>query len=44
MLYQLTINIFFGSGEVYKGLWNKTIVAIKVLKTDSVITPSSTVC
>lgn len=42
-LYPLTINRFTDSGEVYKGVWNKTPVAIKVLKTDSGITPSSAV-
>jgi len=32
------------SGKVYKGTWNKAEVALKVLKTESGVTPSSKVC
>jgi len=33
---------FGGFGEVYKGMWNKAPVAIKVLRTDSGLIPSPT--
>jgi hypothetical protein len=32
------------SSKVFQGTWNKTHVALKVLRTDSGITPSSGVC
>jgi hypothetical protein len=33
----------FASGQVYKGRWNKTDVALKVLRLDGDITPSAEV-
>ena len=33
-----------GSGTVYKGIWNKTPVALKLLITENGVTPSSEVC
>jgi hypothetical protein len=32
------------SGQVFKGSWNKTKVALKVLTAEDGVTPSSTVC
>ena len=34
----------FVSGQVFKGSWNKTKVALKVLMVEDGITPSSMVC
>jgi hypothetical protein len=34
----------FSSGQVYKGQWNKTDVAVKVLRLNSEIVPSAEVC
>jgi hypothetical protein len=37
-------SVAFCSGEVLKGTWNKTPVALKVLRTDQGMTPSIAVC
>ena len=34
---------FGSSGQVFSGTWNKMEVALKVLKTDSGVTPTSMV-
>jgi hypothetical protein len=37
------MEIYFGSGKVFKGRWNQTTVALKVLMTVDGVTPSSMV-
>jgi hypothetical protein len=37
------LTMWTGSGQVYKGIWRKTEVAIKVLKTEAGVAPSSEV-
>ena len=38
------LTIYMISGQVYEGRWNRTSVAIKVLRSKDGITPSSEVC
>ena len=36
--------VYFVSGQVFKGTWNRTKVALKVLMMEDGVTPSSMVC
>jgi hypothetical protein len=36
--------IFLFSGQVFKGIWSKTTVAIKVLRTDAGVQANNDVC
>ena len=44
LMFSIYAHRMLCSGEVYKGVWNKMQVAIKVVRTDSGLIPSPTVC
>ena len=40
---RILLILFIASGQVFRGIWNKTPVALKVLATEAGVTPSSAV-